>query len=123
MNYKDLGLKNGNVVEMNDGYKYLYLENVDTQYTKDYEEHNFFVSINKDYASWEKAINFDANNVIAIYRVYHPYCFVAHEQNMPERMLRETNNLYRVRSVTPPKKMTIEEIEAELGYKIQIVDE
>lgn len=124
MNYKDLELKNGNVVELNDGRKYLYLENIDTQYTRDYETKDAFVCIDEEHNSWDRAVNFDVNSIVAIYRVYHPYCFVANEHHMPERMLRETDNLYHVRNITPPpKKMTIEEIEAELGYKIEIVND
>ena len=120
MNYKDLELKNGNVVEMKDGRKYLYLENIDTQYTKNDDIHDVFVGINCEYASWDRANYFNVDSIVAIYRVTHPYCFVANEEYMPERML--CDNLHYVKKVTPPKRMTKAEIEAELGYKIEIVN-
>ena len=133
MNIKDL--KTGMIVELRNGARYLVLKNFGCQYS---HIGDCMVSINHPY-SWFRikdysdnlTYNFDDSrdgryDIVKVFRVKHPYNIVAHEGFMEEYDIKnpnksDDNELQLFWERPNIKKMSKADIEAALGYEIEII--
>lgn len=133
MNIKDL--KTGMIVEVRSGARYLVLRDFGCQYP---HIDDCMVSINHSY-SWFLIKDYSNNltykfddrggryDIVKVFRVKHPYNIVAHEGFMEEYDIKnpsksDDNELQLVWERPTAKKMSKADIEAALGYKIEIVE-
>lgn len=132
MNIADL--KTGMIVEVRSGARYLVLRDFVCQYS---HIDDCIVNINHPY-SWFLIKDYSNNltynysrdgkyDIVKVFRVKHPYNIVAHEGFMSQYDIKnpsksDDNELQLVWERLTAKKMSKADIEAALGYKIEIVE-
>ena len=115
-------LKTGMVVTRRDGKKLTVYRNCACSFT-----HPIYndVFVNAETMTWHSMDDYNEDlttsegsskfDIVLVELVHHPYDFNQHTNNaMKEKTIWERN---------PPKKMTVAEIEAELGYRVEIISE
>lgn len=134
MNIADL--KTGMIVEVRNGDRYLLLKGFSCQCCQYDGIGDCMVGINHPY-SWFRIKDYDNNlvcifkddkyDIMKVFRVKHPYNIVAHGRFMEEYDMNnpnksDDNKLELFWERPTAKKMSKSDIEAALGYEIEIVE-